>query len=199
MKKILHASNKSGWQNERLKILQRACLCVQSGIAHGEKISKAIQRVSRRYNGRALKSDPSRRLALAPGTLRCLWDKWKRAGEVPAAFKLKYRLRCPYIPRALLIRFAEFCASRRLASVRDAWHSFSKRPQNRRANEFSYGEVCYSFSAADFYLMQAQLKSIETAQAALEQVKFKAIADITNHLPARPPRRRVNSKMNFEI
>jgi len=200
VKKILHSSKRSSdWQSERAKTLQRACLCVQSGVARGGKISKTIRRVSRRYAGRKYKSDPARRLALTPATLRQWWDTWKRAGQIPAAFKLEYRSRCPFIPRPLLIRFVDFCARNRLSSVKIAWKIFSTHKQNGRVGEFTYGQVTYSFSAADFYMMQSQLKAIETAQAKLDQVKLKAIADITNRLMERPQRRRVNSKMNFEI
>lgn len=181
---------KSPWQAERAKILQRACLSVTAGIRHGERISRTIRRVSRRYHGRALRSDPKRRLALAPGTLRYLWDRWRRNGEVPAAFKLHYYGRPPYVPRPLVIRFAQFSASRRLTSVKEAWRMFSQIRGNSAARGISYQQVVYSFPAAEFYRMQAELRAIETARARLEAVKFKAIAEITNRLPLRVPHRR---------
>ena len=112
------------WQTERAAKLQRACLSVQGAVGRGEKISRAIRRVSRRYHRRNYKRDRSRRLALAPGTLRRLWDKWKIGGEVPAAFKLHYYSRPPFIPRPLLIRFCEFCATRRLPWSRKRGKSF---------------------------------------------------------------------------
>ena len=76
---------------------------------------------------------------------------------------------------------------------------FSRRWGNKAAREISYQQIIYHFYSADFYLMQAQLKAIEKAQAKLDQVKFAARADITNRLPERPPRRRVKRETDFQI
>ena len=188
------------WQAERANKLHRACHRIQNAIAGGEKITRVLRRVSRSYHRRALKSDPARRLQLTPPTLRRHFKSWNRNGQTPAALILKYRARPPYIPRPLLIRFEEFCASNRLPSVKVAWQKFSARKQNARQGQgISYGQVCYSFSAADFYLMQKQLKVIEAAQTKLDQLRFKAIADIVDRLPERPPRRRGKRELGFQI
>ena len=156
--------------------------------------------MSRGYHRRALKSDPARRLRLTPPTLRRHFKSWNRNGQTPAALILKYRARPPYIPRPLLIRFVEFCAGKRLPSVKVAWQKFSARKQNARQGQgISYGQACYSFSAADFYLMQKQLKVIEAAQTKLAQLRFIAIADITERLPERPPRRRGKRELEFQV
>jgi hypothetical protein len=175
MKNLLSSCSIPVWQLERSRKIHRACLCIQAALTRGEKITKALRRVSRRYHQRTLKSDPTRRIQLSAQT------------------------RPPYIPRPLMIRFVEFCAGNRLASVRAAWQTFSTRGQNARAKEFSVAQVCYCFSAAGFYLMQSKLKIIETAQAEVTQIKFNAIADITDRLRERPPRRRRNLADAFEI
>ena len=197
MKNILPESKP--WQRERAKKIHRACLCVQSAETRGEKIFRAIQRTARRYNGRKLKSDPSRRLRLCPGTLRRWWDIWKRNGQMPAALYLKFRARPPYVPRPLLIRFVEFCATNRLPSVKAAWQKFSKLNRNKAALEITYSQVAWHFRATSFYLMQRQLKTIAATQAALDETKFAAMADITNRLPERPPRRRVKRGTDFQV
>jgi hypothetical protein len=199
--KFLHASKQiPTWQAERANKLHRACRRIQSAVAGGKKITKALRQVSRSYHRRALKSDPARRLQLTPPTLRRHFKMWNSSGQTPAALILKYRARPPYIPRPLLIRFVEFCAGNRLPSVKVAWQKYSTRKQNvRQGQGISYGQVCYSFSAADFYRIQKQLKAIETARAKLDQLRLKAIADITERLPERPPRRRVKKESNFQI
>ena len=83
--------------------------------------------------------------------------------------------------------------------VKEAWQKFSRIRGNFTAKRISYGQVCYSFRAAEFYLMQSELKAIETAQARLNKIKFKVITDITNRLPVRAPRRRVRREITFEI
>jgi hypothetical protein len=199
MKNLLSSSSIPVWQLERSRKIHRACLCIQAALTRGEKITKALRRVSRRYHQRTLKSDPTRRIQLSAQKLRRHLEAWNKNGKVPAAFVLKYRSRPPYIPRPLMIRFVEFCAGNRLASVRAAWQTFSTRGQNARAKEFFVAQVCYCFSAAGFYLMQSKLKIIETAQAEVTQIKFNAIADITDRLRERPPRRRRNLADAFEI
>jgi len=188
------------WQVERANKLHRACCRVQKAIADGEQITRACRKVSRSYHRRALKSDPTRRLQLTPPTLRRHFKAWNRSGQKPLSLILKFRARPPYIPRQLMIRFAEFCANNRLPSVKTAWQKFSTRKQNAlRTRGISYGQVCYSFYASDFYLMQKQLKTIEAAKATLDQMRFKAIADITERLPERPPRRRIKCETDFQI
>jgi hypothetical protein len=188
------------WQTERANKLHRACRRIQNALAGGETLTKALRRVSRSYHHRALKSDPARRLQLTPPTLRRHFKQWNQYGRSPAALILKYRARLPYIPRPLLIRFVEFCAANRLPSVKVAWEKFSMRKQNaKQTRGISYGQICYSFSAAVFYLMQKQLKAIEAARARLDQLRFKAIADITERLPERPPRRRMKKESNYQI
>ena len=200
MKRILPASKSiPAWQRERAKKIHRACLCIQNAVARGEKISRYIRRTSRRYNGRKLKSYPLHQLMLCPGTLRRWWDIWKRNGRVPAALYLKFRARPPYVPRPLLMRFVEFCASNRLPSVKAAWRKFSALNRNHAAREISYSMVCYHFSADVFYLMQKLLKLTETAQTTLDQVKLAAVTNIAARLPERPPRRRARRETDFQI
>lgn len=193
MKTSDQASNPtSQWQSERSQRLLRACLSIKAAIQRGEQIGRVIHRIARRHNEKRFKSDSSRNLALSAKTMRRLWDDWKRCGESPGAFKLRYHLRTPCIPRPLLIRFVVFCATHRLPSVREAWQRFSKIKVNaRQADGISYGQVCYSFTAADFYRMQAELRTIERARAALNGIRLKAIANATARLPIRTPRRRV--------
>ena len=98
-----------------------------------------------------------------------------------------------------MIRFVEFCAANRLPSVKVAWQKFSTFWPNKAARGITYGQVTYHFPAASFYLMQSHLKAIETAQVRLDEVRFAALADITNRLRERPPRRRVKRETDFQI
>ena len=197
--KSLPVSKAIQWQTEKANKLQRACHSIQTAIERGQPIQRTIRRVARSLDGRPFKCEPARRLALSSASLRRAWDKWKRSGEVPAAFKLNFRSRPPYGPRPLLIRFVEFCSGNQLPSLKAAWQKFSNRRQNARAMGITYGQLCYHFRAADFYLLQAHLKTIETAQAALTNLRFKLIGEITNRLPERAPRRRLKPGTDFQI
>lgn len=183
MKSTSNLKHIPAWQTERSAILQRACRSINAAIQRGEKISKAIQRESRRHHGQPFKSDARHRMALAPETLRQLWDKWRHGGKSVTVFKLGYRARVPQLPRMVMLRFVEFCAVNRLSSMRIAWLKFSGRKENCMAREFSYSQVAYIFTAADFYRMQQQLRWIDQAQAALDQIKRAAVAQIAERLP----------------
>lgn len=188
------------WQTERANKIHRACQRVQNAIAVGDGITRPIRRASRYYHHRILKSDPARRMQLSPQTLRRLFEVWKTGGQTPSALIIKYRIRRPAIPAPLLIHFVDFCAANRLPSVKDAWQQFSAARRNtRQARGISYGQVCYSFPAADFYQMQAHLKAGEKSQGKLDQIRFKVISDIANHLPPRTPGRLTKARANFEI
>jgi len=204
--KISRPSSKrtSEWQMERGQILHHACLSVQRAIHRGGNVGTAIARASRRLHGRPFQSDTSRRLSLSQKTMRRAWDSWRRGGQVPASVRLQYRQRIPQISSRLLIRFADFCSRVQQPSVKTAWQNFSARGgsfgRGRRSGnrlKITYGQICYHFSAAAFYQMQAELKAIQTAQTNLGQLRLKTIADIRNRLPDRPPRaKRENA---FEI
>lgn len=187
------------WQTERAAKLQRACKSIKAAIQRGEKIGRAIRRVSRRIDGRPYKSDPCRRLALSPATLRRLWDRWNRTGELPAAFKLNYFVHRLWMPRELLIRFAKYCADHRLPSLKQAWLNFSLKHGNARARQFSYNQLVYVFPSATFNRLQGFLKASEMAEAGSRQLLFKTIADITDRMPLRAPRPRVAVGASFEI
>jgi hypothetical protein len=217
--KLLPASKPiPAWQIERAKKIHRACLRVQSALARGEKITRSTRRAARYYHHKNLKSDPSRRLLLSGQTLRRLFELWKNSGQVPSVLIIKYRVRRPNIPAPLLIRFVDFCAGNRLPSVKEAWRQFSTAKRNaRQTRGISYGQVCYSFPAVDFYLMQAQLKTAEKAQrkltwlrqaqlkivekseGKLDLVRLKVIEEITASLPQRTPHRLTKNEPNFEV
>jgi hypothetical protein len=65
--------------------------------------------------------------------------------------------------------------------------------------KITYGQLQYSFPAANFYLLRAQQKAMETAQANADALQQKFIAEIRERFPARPPRRRVHRETDFQI
>ncbi len=194
------------WQIERANKLHRACVSVQARLAHGERKRKAFRRVARYHNGRSFKCDPKRHLHFSEQTLRRAFARWKRGGEVAAAFRIHYQPRRPSITAPVLVRFAGFCASIPMPSMKSAWNKFSARGgsfgRGQHASKplkISYGQLCYHFPTADFYLMQNELKAISAAQTKLAQLRFKVIADMRRRLPERPPRRREKKELEFHI
>lgn len=193
-------------QEERTKVLHRACLSIQAAIQRGQQVGRAIRRVAARHHGRQFKADPARRLAMSPKSLRRFWDAWKCGGELPAAFAQHYQPHRRFIPASLLIRFAEFCASQAQPSFSAAWRNFSARGgsfgQGRRAGkpvQISFFVLRQYFPVAAFYQLQGELKAISASQTRLGQVKLNLIAEIRRRLPDRPPRQRGKRQPEFEI
>jgi len=199
-------SFKPDWQAERAARLQRACLSVQTRTGHGEPRVKAFRRVSKYHNGRVFKCDPSRRLRLAEKTLWRVFAMWKRAGEIPAAFKLNFRKRQPSITAPVLLRFNNFCVTIRQPFLKTAWDKFAARNGSfgrgryaRARLKISYGQLRYYFPAADFKLLQGELKAIAVAQTRFAQLRLRIAEDIRRRLPDRLPRRRVKRQIDFSI
>lgn len=207
MKSFLQPSKQiPDWQAERTALLHRACRSVQTRINHGERKWRAFRRVATYHAGRSFKCDPKRRMSLSEHTLRRVFAKWNRGGQVPSVFHIHYQPRRPAIPAPVLVRFANFCAAIRQPSMKVAWEKFSARGgsfgRGQHASnplKISYGMLCYNFPAADFYLMQRELKMIQAAQIRLAHLRLKIIADIRGRLPDRPPRRRVKKEGDFQI
>jgi hypothetical protein len=206
MKSLQIKNQIPAWQAERASKLHRACRSVQTRISRGERKRKAFRRVSKYNNGRAFKCDPKHHLSLSEQTLRRAVARWKRGGEVPSAFHFRYQPRRTALTAPVLVRFAGFSASTPMPSVRAAWQKFSARGgsfgRGQRAGKplkISYGQLCYHFPAAGFYLMQGELKVIQAAQTKLAQLRLRVVADIRRRLPDRLPRRRVKREIYFQI
>jgi len=204
--KPLPSKSNSAWQDERANRLQRACRRLQSAIQGGKPIQKAIRRVARNLNGKPFRCDPSRRLALSPASLRRHWDKWKRSGEVPAAFALKYTASRSAIAAPVLVRFTEYCSRTCHKSMRAAWLKFCARggnagPGQRQGKplKISFDQLYHNFPAAGFYQLQSHLKAIAAAQLALWQDKIRIISDVRRRLPDRLKSKCAKRQICFEI
>jgi hypothetical protein len=170
------------WQTERLAVLQRACKAIKAAVASGEKISHAIKLQSRRYDGQPFRCDPGRRLRLRPGTLRQLWDKWKKAGETPAVFDLKFSPQSTAMTAPILIRFVHYCAGCPSTSLRAAWLNFCATPKDSESLP-SYNVLARHFSKLHFHELQKLLAAAHAAKADLEILKHKIIADLRRRMP----------------
>lgn len=111
----------SSWQAERAKILDRACAWVLRGTQNGRGLLKSAWVVARRYDGRILKSDGSRRLRLSAKTLTRLYYMWQSADKAPGTFALRYRNARPKIGTAMLSRFVQSCLTPDTGSYRAAF------------------------------------------------------------------------------
>jgi hypothetical protein len=207
--KLLPSKSIPGWQMERAKIVLSIFQHrIKPAIQRGEKISRAIRRASSYYHGRPYKSVPSRRLALAPGTLRHLWYVWQSNGENPSAIHLNYKKRPPYVQRSLMVQFLLFCSSKKQRSVKAAWQKFSNMRRNSRlARGISYGMVRYHFRATDFYQLKIILHSRDRHQArtarhraAFENVKLKLrAAELRNESLIRSELERVKARIISDL
>lgn len=202
----LREISSSDWQREREQILHRACQGVQMRIVHGEKSRAAFRSIARSRNGRPFRCDSNRRLALAESTFRAHYRKWKRGGEVPAAFRLHYRPRHSVFTAPMLIRFVNFFVNHPHSSMREAWEKFARRGGNAgigwRAGKplkISYSRVRYNFPAANFHQVRAHQEVIKTAEKNVAVLQQKLVAEIAVRFPERPPRLRVRRETDFQI
>ena len=188
------------WQVERAQRLQRACRSIETRLARGEQNRRAFRRVAKYQHGRPFRCDPSRTMRLSEGTLRYLFPRWKNGGKVSAAFQLHYRPRISAIPAPVLVCFAEFCANNRLRSLASAWAQFSKSVRIAgKPLQFTYYQVRYEFTAANFYLLQHHVAALRTAQTVLAKQRLDIISKIRSRLPDRRPRQRVKREIAPQI
>jgi hypothetical protein len=197
--KTLPASNKiPAWQSERAyKKLQRACLRIKAAIQRGEPITRTIRRVARSMNGKPYRCDPSRRLALSPASLRRFWDKWRRGGEVPAAFALNYFPSHRIVYASLLIQFVNLCTAREFRNFKTAWQVFCA--PGRRGKKPTYDTLLRNLPPGCFKTFRCQWKIIRQAQMKIARARLNFIAKILESVPERAPRRRLAPGNNFEI
>lgn len=195
-------TSKNHWQNERAKLLHRACLSLQAAIQSGQPVCKTLRRISRRYHGRSFRSDAAgRTLRLSPLTLRRQWNAWRRGGQVPSAIRLGYRTpsNTRLIPAPILIRFMEFYASRRFPNLTVAWKQFVARGNRHgRGRGLSIEQVRRQLPVAAFYQIQHTLREIEAEQIKLARLRLQITADLRRRLPDRVNPARTRKEI-FEI
>ena len=205
--KTLHASNSiSAWHRERAERLHRICNSIASRSSRGDRKRKIIQWFVWRYKSRCHKCEPSRPLKITRSAIERALRIWKRGGQVAAVLLPQYKPRRSVFTAPMLIRFVDFIARQPEPNLKTAWEKFAARGGNfgcgRRSGKplkISYGQLQYNFPGAISREIRAQHKAIETAQATLDETRFKAIADITSRFPARPPRRRIKRETDFQI
>ena len=172
------------WQRERAVKIQRACRRTELLLSRGVKLKRALRISVWRYRNKPLKCDPERKIALTPATLRRHLRSWQAGGRKIESLFIKYCVVKPRISGKLMERFLEFCSRNDCASLKAAWHQFSKLPSNaRKAAKITYYQVAYSFPANDFYEMRSQLRRSQKALKRLAMIRAKLIAEIRNNLP----------------
>ena len=205
MRKIL-LDSKPAWQRERATRLHRICTSISTRAARGEKKRKLIRWFVWYWKGRCYKCDPRRKMKISTGTIQRALRNWKRGGQVAAALLPQYTLRRSVFTAPILVRFVNFIAARPQPSLKAAWDKFASRGGNfgcgRRSGrplKISYCQLQYNFSTAVFREIRAQHRAIETAQSKLDEARFKAVAEVCERFPARPPSRRVKRETDFQI
>jgi hypothetical protein len=194
------------WQIERANRLHRICSSITTRTARGQNKRKLVQWFAWYWKCRSYKCDPSRPLHFSVGVINRALRTWEHGGQVPSALLLKYTPRRSVFTSPMLVRFVNFIANCPQPSMKEAWRKFARRGGNfgpgRRAGKplkITYGQLQYSFPAANFYLLRAQQRAMETAQANADALQRKFIAEICEWFPDRPPRRRIKRETDFSI
>jgi hypothetical protein len=180
---LLHSSKLiPAWHRERAERLHRICNSIASRSSRGERKRKIIQWFVWRYKSRCYKCEPSLPLNITRSAIERSLRIWKRGGQVAAALLPQYKPRQSVFTAPMLIRFVNYISSEPQPTMKAAWKRFTARGGNfgcgRRAGKplkISYGQLRYNFPAAIFREIRAQHKAIETAQATLDETRFKAI------------------------
>jgi hypothetical protein len=92
----------TSWQDRRAELLQQACNEISQLEREGLGVCRAIKRVAREFNQRALGG--GRRLNLSEKTLQRVWYSWNASGKNPAIFALKYSANDRQIVDSLLLQ-----------------------------------------------------------------------------------------------
>lgn len=191
------------WQSERAAILQRICRRIQARERAGQSRHQAVKLFSRRWHGRPLKCDPSRRLALTEATLYRLYKHWRLQGGMPDSFRLHFVPGCRRIAAPVLLRFLNLIADREFKSFRAAWETFCQRGGSYGPGRVSGRPLKLGYDALLWNLPKGCFREFKRCHAAKRQaetemteLKFRFIAEIESHVPAKLSRRK---PVDFQI
>ncbi len=189
------SSQSKAWQSERARRLHLKFVSVEKAMAAGKTFKQATKSFVWYWRGRSYRCDRSRLARFAPGTLRSLFDKWKREGRTPLALRLKYRGLIPAMPVNLLVRFIDFGAALQFSHMKDAWQAFRARNGrfgpgrcSDKAVEVTYGQLQYFFTGKKFARLQSGQRAIERAEKHLADLRWQYTNEIRERLPAKPRR-----------
>ena len=196
----------SKWQTEREALLQTLCESIAAAKMLGKPVRRSARRFSRRWNGRAYKADPPRKLALSEGTLLRNFYHWRKNGCLPSAFRLHYQPSPPSIPAPILCRFVEFCSATRLPNVTAAVRAFNASCRNPRRGSrkklfapLTVAKVRRYFKAEKFQALQECLCEISDVETRLGSLRLAFITEFKTRWPVRPKRKWTRNCPNFEI
>lgn len=82
----------SPWMIEHSNTVHRICSCMQARLDAGQRLEPVLRLFARRWNGKAFRSAPGRRIRLSRATLIRYLYLWRAGGRTPDSVKLKFRL-----------------------------------------------------------------------------------------------------------
>lgn len=104
-REVVAASRVGGFEWERFKILQGQCTLIERRVQGGSTIEAELERVSRRWDGKTLRSGKT--LKLSRATMRRIYFEWKRRGD--AAFHRDYKGPQSKVPTVVVKTFLTQC------------------------------------------------------------------------------------------
>ena len=194
------------WQQERERRLHRICSFIKVRLAKGQSLNKACKVFSRRWCGKSFKSDPTRHYAFKVSSVYRHYRAWLGAGEVPAAFRLRYFPTNRRIPAPALVRFIESCANREWLSFRAAWEAFCRLGGNHgpgrvkgRRLKLGYDSLRRNLPKGCFAKFKRCWKAIRQARQEIAELRLRLISEIRERVPDPLPRHRVNRQLDWQI
>jgi hypothetical protein len=111
-------------ERDRAMALHRICTWMAAAVQRGEPITRAVRRFSRKWNGKALRSAPGKRLRLAYSTLLRLWYRW-RANPSVEVFHLHYKPGgIVKVTPSLRTEFRARCLAPGVSTIKSAYQGF---------------------------------------------------------------------------
>lgn len=195
------SSKQTAWQIARAKIFLRFCRQIQSRKTLGDSINTTAKRICRRWNGKTLKCDPSRRLSVSPATLFKHYRAWRLSGENFDSLFLKYVASNRRLPAAVVVRFVNFCADRDFPSFKAAWLAFCRRGGNAgpgRVNgkplALGYDALAWNLPKGFWIGIKRNWETIRQAEREIALLRIETIAEVIRRMPAK-----VRKNPTFEI
>lgn len=172
-------NTKPAWQIERTQLLQSICLQIKAKVAAGKPIMQTIQGFSAIWHKQPYPSHPKRVILLAPGTLRCKWDKWRHGKENPEVFALHLRYGLSTISLRDFTWFLDYAARAPRSSLHAAYKAFKdlqhSNPDIFPQAKFTFAALKRRISAATFRRLQTAAKAQGATAAPVIAIRQKLL------------------------
>ncbi len=173
------------WQREHAQLVHRICKQCAARKERGISLSRSFKLFSGIYNGRAFRSDPSRRLPASKKTLSRYWLRWCHDGRNVEAVRLRYRPALkPRVTPELLQAFVRICGEPGIRSVLDAFRQLQR--EWPVPLPVTYSTLCRYLGRKTLNQLSSYHRSVIQSQSELARAKTQMEKEVLLRLPQHP-------------